>query len=395
MRRLHAVRFTSLTLGLVLGCTGNASRIDVTDAARETNDAALPPLPPRDDAGVPPSPADDAGTMAEDAARPTPNDRFDCTATGTPGTYAVAVDHPGGPATVASFLEGATPSLVPIVSTFVAVHPGDYDFVYLLTEAPVSAGAAVGRFYPVHHEDLPEIGLPGVATHPEYASLPSLRGVVALQLGATQTNGPTLHESLHAWGVFLDPSLRFGRDEETSFFSHWGVSGVNGQLGGFDPATLRCTAPSSTATDTCTEARVAGFGPTANGGDTVPYAPFELYLMGLLPAAQVPSVPLLEGARFVSYDEPSDEIVFSLSGGITQRSAQDVVRTMGGERPPMGDRVLRGAMVLVTDGAPSASALARAQSWARVLGNVDASPYLLSFCEATGGRARMDTAIGP
>jgi hypothetical protein len=68
---------------------------------------------------------------------------------------------------------------------------------------------------------------------------------------------------------------------------------------------------------------------------------------------------------------------------------------MGGERVPMPmeDRSMRGAMVLVTDGAPSADALARAEAWARVFGGVDDSSYLISFCEATGGRARIDMSL--
>jgi hypothetical protein len=372
----------------LLGLSACDSSGGPADAAPASLDA---PIPPGTDA--PPAPGTDAA--GDDAGAP--SDRFDCTPTRAPGTYAVRLDLAGAPATLATFLEAeSSPSLASIVAAFWEAHPGDYDFVYLLTEAPVSDQAAIGRYWAVRHEDLPEIGLAGDFADPDYAAYPSLRGVVALQLASTQTNGPTLHETMHAWGVFLDPSLGFGRDADTMFYSHWGAVGVHGQLGGFDPATLRCTAPDATATTTCTDARTAAFDPGSNGGDGLPYAPFELYLMGLLPASEIPSpIPLLDTGHFVSYDEAANEIVFTLGSGIRSRTVDEVITAMGGERAPMPTegRSMRGAMVLVTDGAPSADALSRAEAWARVFGGVDDSSYLISFCEATGGRARIDMSL--
>ncbi len=324
-----------------------------------------------------------------------PEERFDCTPTGAPGTYAVTLEQAGGPALLGSFLDSASPSLAAIVTAFHAAHPGSYDFVYLMTESTSPEVSA--RFMPVRHEDLPSIGLPGAYADPAYAAFPDLRGVIVLGLDADQTNGPTLHETAHAWGVFLDPALGFGRDADTNFFSHWGASGVWGQLGRFDPATLHCTAPSADATTTCTEARTGAFGPTANSGDVLPYAAFELYLMGLLPASEIPSpIPLLDTAHFVLYDEVTDEIAFTLESGIRSRTVEEVLTAMGGERPPMPleERSMRGAFVLVTDGgAVSPTALDRATAWARVFGGVDDSAYLQSFCDATGGRARIDVAL--
>lgn len=326
---------------------------------------------------------------------PGPEEHFDCTPTGAPGTYAVTLEHAGGPALLGNFLQSASPSLAEIVTAFHAAHPGSYDFVYLMTES--TSPDVFGRFMPVRHDDLPTIGLPGAYADPAYAAFPDLRAVVVLGLDADQTNGPTLHETAHNWGVFLDPKLGFGKDADTDFFSHWGASGVYGQLGGFDPATLVCTAPSADATTTCTEARTGSFGPTANNGDVLPYAPFELYLMGLIPASEIPSpIPVLDTGHFVSFDEMTQQITFSLTGGIRSVTVEEVLTTMGGERPPMppAERSMRAAFVLVTDGGPmSPTALERTTAWARVFGGVDDSPYLLSFCDATGGRARMDVAL--
>jgi hypothetical protein len=89
-------------------------------------------------------------------------------------------------------------------------------------------------------------------------------------------------------------------------------------------------------------------------------------------------------------------MTFTLTSGIRSRTVEEVLTTMGGERPPMPieERSLRGAFVLVTDGgAVSPTALERATAWARVFAGVDPSPYLQSFCTATGGRARIDVAL--
>ncbi len=120
-------------------------------------------------------------------------------------------------------------------------------------------------------------------------------------LGAV-TEGPFLHELMHEWanrGTLPNP-LDSG---------HWGFASVGGQLGGFDLSTLtqpdptrvelykagvrQCTpltnAPQNWL-DYCNEVRA--FGSFANGGNSVPYAPLELWAMGLLPDATVPRIQI-------------------------------------------------------------------------------------------------------
>ena len=384
---------TSVSAGTTEGNnTGSSGTTTTSSTSSQTSDSDSNATSGQPTTGMSSSDTQEASTGDTGVE---PEERFDCTPTGAPGTYAVTLEQAGGPALLGTFLDSASPSLAAIVTAFHAAHPGSYEFVYLMTESTSPDVSA--RFMPVRHEDLPSIGLPGAYADPEYAAFPDLRGVIVLGLDAEQTNGPTLHETAHAWGVFLDPELGFGSDADTNFFSHWGASGVSGQLGGFDPTTLQCTAPSADATTTCTEARTGAFGPTANGGDGVPYAAFELYLMGLLPAAEIPSpIPVLDTAHFVSYDEAAQEMTFTLGSGIRSRTVEEVLTAMGGERPPMPveERSMRAAFVLVTDGgALSPTALDRATAWARVFGGVDDSMYLQSFCDATGGRARIDVAL--
>jgi hypothetical protein len=118
-------------------------------------------------------------------------------------------------------------------------------------------------------------------------------------LGAI-TNGPFLHEFAHEYanrGV-LPNELDIG---------HWGFASVGGQLGGFDLSTLsqpdptrpelfkagmrRCTALNNAPqnwVDFCNEQKA--FGTFANGGNSVPYAPLELWAMGLIPDADLATI---------------------------------------------------------------------------------------------------------
>ena len=113
------------------------------------------------------------------------------------------------------------------------------------------------------------------------------------------SNGPMLHEIMHQWG--------------NSFFKydsgHWGLSGVGGgQLGGFEPSTLMTSdnLTSGAYALTIGTFRAASskfsssFGTFANGGNSIPYSNFEKWLMGLIPASDVPNfkIPITSGDTY-------------------------------------------------------------------------------------------------
>jgi hypothetical protein len=85
--------------------------------------------------------------------------------------------------------------------------------------------------------------------------------------------GPSLHELMHTVANF---------DLPTAYGGHWGYSSVNGQLGGWDPATFQDLGGG--------RYKVKPFGAFANGGNGVPYAPLELFMLGLVPASEVPPI---------------------------------------------------------------------------------------------------------
>ncbi len=131
-----------------------------------------------------------------------------------------------------------------------------------------------------------------------------LLGHIQLPFGVDPIiNGPFLHEVFHEWGQ------RGTLPDMGSEEGHWGHVSTQGQLGGFDASTLLKTgpttnsagqtiyhyqaaihplqaAPGSPNPSLCTDFTRA-YGPIANGGNSVPLGPFELFLMGLVPAKQV------------------------------------------------------------------------------------------------------------
>ena len=96
--------------------------------------------------------------------------------------------------------------------------------------------------------------------------------------------GPGLHEIMHAWANYIiDVGSRIG--------AHWGFSSANGQLGGFAIENL---------VDRGNDEYTAGrFGTFANGGNSVPYSPIELYLAGWVGPAEVPDLWLGKNAHWV------------------------------------------------------------------------------------------------
>lgn len=282
---------------------------------------------------------------------------------------------------------------------FFAAFADEYDFVYFFPDHEVPNGVA-GQFEHVRHPALPGTGIDGAYEEPGYGSAARARGVVALNLHAVG-NGPTLHETLHYWGVFLDRDrFGFGRDAETDFGPHWGVAGVNGQLGGFDPETLGCAEggePPACAPGPDGRPRftLGGFGPTTNGGDGVPYAPLELYLMGLVPAGEVPGpIPVLREAELLGYDQPTDTITMA-AAGVELIEVEDIVARHGEVEPiPADARNFRAAFAVISAEPASAEVMDRAETWARIFSDALPSSFLFGFERATGGRATMDARPG-
>ena len=113
--------------------------------------------------------------------------------------------------------------------------------------------------------------------------------------------GPTLHEICHNWANYIPKGIfktidgnQASLPEMDALDGHWGVASTNGQLGGFDLATLQTLtdAPNHYHAQSGTN---SSFGLFANGGNSLAYSPIELYMMGLAAKSEVPDITVFSG----------------------------------------------------------------------------------------------------
>jgi hypothetical protein len=312
--------------------------------------------------------------------------------------YSTNLVVPGGAALLGRFLEGRGADLTPVTRAFYERYRDDYDFLYLVVPAHAE-DSLFGRFMPIRRPAMPTIGLTDPLQDPGTGSEGRLKAIVVLNFSDEYTM-PVGHETLHYWSQYLDPSFGFDRGHTYDYDGHWGISSVHGQHGGFDLATLRCAEPANSLPP-CTpgsNGRVrytaAMFGPTANGGDSVRYAPIELYLMGLATPEEVPPITVLDDADPL-YDErvAGEPVTIDAAGQHTVTIDEIIARH--GRRPEATaeERAFRGAFVVVSDAPVSDAVLRVVDDWSRVFGNARPGDRL-SFEAMTGGRATMQTRLG-
>ena len=152
--------------------------------------------------------------------------------------------------------------------------PDDFDFIFLENnEAALRPDAAFFGLYRPARNDTTGLAQSTFNNANDYGSAGDLQGVIHLTQANGLSGGPSLHELLHRWANYL-PEINGGDP------THWGFSSVGGQLGGFQYGTLedlgggnyQASGPGGRAT----------FGANANGGNSIPYSPLELYAMGLI-----------------------------------------------------------------------------------------------------------------
>jgi hypothetical protein len=247
----------------------------------------------------------------------------------------------------------------------------EVEFLYLFGEYTAVSGAS-GATFNVRNS-AKGIGINVGATPGGYGST-TLESVFAMNLS---DNGPLLHETAHRWGVFLDEGFGF-------FGTHWGTTSADGQLGGFDPDSLIDHGDGTYTVDR--------FGRFANGGDAKAYGPWELYLMGLWAAAELPPLLALRGAETVSLTGSRETLSATSLDTIT---VEDVVAVHGAREPASGQSktTFRAAFVAATSRLLTASELSFYETLAARFGAAVGDSGLLSFAEATGGRAQIVTAV--
>ena len=197
-----------------------------------------------------------------------------------------------------------------------------------------------------------------------------LRGMLHFPYRAGLWWGPGLHEFLHSWANYTVP---------TAVGGHWGFSSADGQLGGFDRDNLVELGGG--------RYRAGRFGTFANGGNSVPYSPIELYFAGLIPPEEVPDL-------WVAADgEWADDGSFAASD-VRDYSIEDIVAEHGRRVPTTSaaQRDFRAMVVLLMNDDRSISLRQAEQLGEHVSAFSypgDDDSHLYNYYEATGGRGTI------
>ena len=214
----------------------------------------------------------------------------------------------------------------------------------------------------------------------------NLQGVLHLSTPQNIRRGPSLHELMHRWGNSVLDTKMIRGSVEVDAKPHWGYSDVGGQLGGFDRNTFKDLG------SYLYEGKVGAnpFGAFANGGNSLPYSKLELYLMGLIPKDQVPSIRIFSGLTGVPTAKVPNKYQF-LAKNMKTITIDDIISKHGARIPNVvnSQKVFRVVVVYLTTTDLSDSqwnqfdrdveSLTRAGS--------DGDDSLYNFWEATGGRA--------
>ena len=247
----------------------------------------------------------------------------------------------------------------------------DYGFLTVRSALPVS-----NRTHGFHlgiRTDVSGIGVPLFDDTPVFGSDGRLRSATFVNF---RLLGPLVHELTHNWANFLVPfgGLFWG--------GHWGVSDVNGVLGG----------------------RVIFIDDIGDGQYAIPrnatslswggfYAMIELYLMGLVGPEEVPPHQVLVNPSIVRLDELRGLIV--AADRLDTVSIEDIIRVHG-ERVPSRENAPRDfkmATVVVSDRPRSPIELAYHDRQAEWFGSDNNSIH--AFAAATGFRATIDIRLPP
>lgn len=263
------------------------------------------------------------------------------------------------------------PDLKLMAKEFYKIFPDKFDFLTVYSTTPDS-----GFYFHVNvRNDVTGLGDSKFDYTKLYGSNGKLRGINFLR----DVGGPHMHEMTHQWGVFL-------KNPEVRTEVHWGAVNVPGYLWGMD---FR-----NNGNGTFTVTRNYTYGPKDGK-----YPPIEMYMLGLIPANQVPNIIALKGIDPRAYNE--GDVIKPAS--YTTISIQDIIAANGPRVPSFQNspRKFREAGILITHKRFASDAeLALFSIYQKHFGSKDSEPLLKfgilipSFHYATSGKAKIKTRIG-
>ena len=251
-------------------------------------------------------------------------------------------------------------------------YPDEFDYLIFVSNLPRLEDNQFYRYVGAYRSV--QNAVEGIGLGLFGSSEGTLKGTIHMPYRTAILNGPMLHEIWHTWANYTVP---------TSVRAHWGYSSANGQLGGFDPENLLVLGNGLYSG--------GDFGPHANGGNSVPYSPIELYLAGLIPPQEVPALWVAKDGKFERRE--SGNVIFSASE-IETWSVQRIVAEHGVRVPDWttSQKRFRAAAVLLTDDEFTATPtiLQQVADHVRTFSHPGPDRFrLFNFWEATGGRATL------
>ena len=252
---------------------------------------------------------------------------------------------------------------------FYQTFADSYDFLVFVPEKTIVSAGFNARV----RNDVRGIGAEVFDDSAQFGSAGVLRSILLIDLSAEP---PLLHELMHTWADWINPPF------DATYLAHWGYSGVNGMLGGFDATKLVANSDGSYSVDQVST--------NGSGNDVGKYAPLELYLAGLAPLSAVPTVPVFTNVQLVNGNANR------FRGTRADVSGADIVARHGARIPAFGaaPKNFRIAFVGVTSQPMNAAGMAYLSQLAQQLSGLANNCFsAVSFATATGGAGSLDPTI--
>jgi hypothetical protein len=243
-----------------------------------------------------------------------------------------------------------------VVQSIYGVVDDDYDVIVFVGNADTSDASYDGFSIQVSN-NVDGLGAPIWSSTSCYGSEGRLRGIITIpdidslwkEHESPLVNtayGPLIHEVLHLWGGGdLLPTIE---DFNGAIIGgHWGVSSANGVLGGFDLEALSIVEDGIYRTNF--------FFATGNPNLDLFLSPLELYMMGVLPASEVPDTAVFSGVSQVNDTNSCEDYGYEWWDGKCFRATEQTMVSVGdiadvfGERPYEGELDISLLVVAVSE----------------------------------------------
>lgn len=271
-----------------------------------------------------------------------------------------------------------------VTKKFFERFPDEFDFIVLMPGSYVGGGLRGSALR--GYNDIEGIGANISDNTAFWGSDGNLQNVFVLNLTHA---GPVIHEITHTWGIFLGSELGL----QQCAAAHVGVSGTGcGPLGGFEADALVDNGDGTYSISS------ACFSTGGAAADTAAMTPLELYLAGLISPEEVPDIPVPVNVQCNSFtfDFSTRTSTFA-ADGINMVSIEDIIASVGPRVPDHlnSQREFNLAWVVPMNRVPTPTEAGWFQHRAQYIGRDEPGdePFRLTFKDATGGRATLNTII--